>query len=171
MTTIAQNRNVNASAGTPAGLHNGAGPATTAASVLPSESRLNTALLVLRAVAGTVFLAHGAQKLFVYGFAGVIGAFEGMGVPLAGIAGPAVALVEFFGGLALIAGLLTRVAAMGLAATMLGAMVLVHLPAGFFLPNGIEFVLTLLGAAVALALTGPGAFSLDAVVGRRRARG
>lgn len=169
MTTVAQNRNV--SENTATGLRNGTGPGRTTASVLPSESRLNTALLVLRAVAGTVFLAHGAQKLFVYGFAGVIGAFEGMGVPLAGIAGPAVALVEFFGGLALIAGLLTRLAAVGLAITMLGAMVLVHLPAGFFLPNGMEFVLALLGAAVVLALTGPGAFSLDAVVGRRRARG
>lgn len=168
MTTVAQNRS--ASAGTPTGYEE-TGPGTTAANVLPPDSRLNTALLVLRAVAGTVFLAHGAQKVFVYGFAGVATAFEGMGVPLAGVAGPAVALVELLGGLALIAGLLTRTAAAGLAIVMLGAMVLVHLPAGFFLPNGIEFVLTLLGAAVAIALTGPGAFSVDAVIGRRRARG
>lgn len=126
-------------------------------------------LAALRVIVGTVFAAHGAQKLFVFGFAGVIGAFEGMGVPLAGIAGPTVALVEFLGGLALVLGLFTRLAGLGLAAVMAGAALTVHLPAGFFLPNGVEFVLTLLAAALALALTGPGAFSLDAVLRRRRA--
>jgi putative oxidoreductase len=53
---------------------------------------------------------------------------------------------------------------------MLGALILVHLPAGFFLPNGIEFVLALFGGAAALALTGPGVFSIDAVLGRRLGR-
>jgi putative oxidoreductase len=129
--------------------------------------RVGTALAVLRAIIGTVFVAHGAQKLFVFGLGGVIGAFEGMGVPLAGLAGPAVALLEFFGGLALIAGLFTRLAALGLGITMLGAIALVHLPAGFFLPNGAEFPLTLLGALVAIALAGPGSFALDALLARR----
>jgi putative oxidoreductase len=141
------------------------------AAALPTAARLNAALATLRVIAATVFLAHGAQKLFVFGLAGVTAAFEGMGVPLAGFTAPAVALVELLGGLALIAGLFTRVAALGLAITMLGAMVLVHLPAGFFLPNGIEFTLTLVGAAVALALTGPGRYSLDAAVASRRIRG
>lgn len=140
----------------------------TKGSALPSAGRISAALAVLRVVIGAVFVAHGAQKLFVFGFAGVTGAFEGMGVPLAGIVGPAVALLEFIGGLALIAGLLTRLTAVGLGGVMLGALVLVHIPAGFFLPNGVEFVLALIGAVVALALTGPGAFSVDAVLAQRR---
>ena len=56
----------------------------------------------------------------------------------------------------LIAGLLTRLASVGLFFTMLGAMVLVHLPAGFFAPNGIEFPLALASTAVLLTLTGAG---------------
>lgn len=166
MSTIAQNLDRTVTTLRPASR-----PCTASqAAAVPSSARLNAALAVLRVIVGTVFLAHGAQKLFVFGFAGVTGAFEGMGVPLAGIAGPAVALLEFFGGLALIAGLLTRLAALGLAINMLGAVLLVHLAAGFFLPNGVEFALTLFGAAVALALAGPGSLSLDAVVARRRAQ-
>lgn len=134
----------------------------------PTTSRIDTALAVLRATTGTIFLAHGAQKLFVYGFAGVTGAFDGMGVPLPQIAGPATALVEFFGGLALIVGLLTRLSGLGLAITMLGAIGLVHLGGGFFSPKGIEFPLALLGPSVALAISGAGRFSLDALIARRR---
>jgi putative oxidoreductase len=125
-------------------------------------------LALLRVVTGIVFMAHGAQKLFVYGMGGVTGAFAGMGIPFPGITGPAVAIIEFAGGLALIAGLLTRLASLGLAITMLGAIVTVHLAAGFFLPNGVEFVLVLFAAAAALALAGPGAWSADAVIARRR---
>jgi putative oxidoreductase len=138
--------------------------------VAPSTKRLDAGLAVLRVVAGFIFAAHGGQKLFVFGLAGVAGAFGGMGVPLAGIVGPAVAFVEFFGGLALAVGLLTRLAGLGLATVMLGAIFLVHLAAGFFLPNGIEFALVLFAAAVSLILAGPGAFSLDAVLARRKAR-
>lgn len=134
-----------------------------------NSTRLNAALAALRVIIGSVFLAHGAQKLFVFGLDGVTGAFAGMGVPLAEVAGPTVAFIELVGGFALVLGLFTRVAGLLLAAVMLGAMLLVHLPAGFFLPNGVEFVLTLLTAAVFFALTGPGAYSLDAALGRTRA--
>ena len=134
-----------------------------------SPRQLDLGLTILRVVTGIVFAAHGAQKLFVYGFAGVTGAFGQMGVPMPGIVGPLVALVEFFGGLALIVGLLTRLAAFGTAAVMLGAISLVHISAGFFAPKGFEFPLTLLGAAIALVFTGAGRFSLDGVIAGRTA--
>ena len=132
-----------------------------------SVRQTDIGLLILRVIAGVIFTAHGAQKLFVFGFSGVAGAFGQMGVPMAEIVGPLVALVEFFGGLALIFGLVTRLAGVGLAVVMLGATMIVHLPAGFFAPNGVEFTLMLLGAATALVFTGAGAFSLDALVSRR----
>ena len=132
--------------------------------------RTNTdlGLTVLRVITGTIFVAHGAQKLFVYGFDGVAGGFANMGIPFPTIVGPMVGLLEFFGGLALITGLLTRLASSGLAINMLGAFLLVHLPAGFFLPNGYEFVMLLAASAVTLALTGAGRYSIDALIARRR---
>ena len=135
-----------------------------------TTTRTDIAISVLRATTGAIFLAHGAQKLFVFGFAGVTGAFGQMGAPLPGITGPATALVEFFGGLALIAGLLTRLSAFGLAVTMLGAISIVHIGNGFFSPTGFEFPLALLGATVALAINGAGRFSLDALIARRTAK-
>jgi|SRR5215203_3617122 len=134
-----------------------------------SSRRLDVALAILRLAVGAVFIAHGGQKLFVYGFDGVAGAFAQMGVPMAGIVGPLVALLEFFGGIALVVGLLTRVAALGLAATMVGALALVHASAGFFLPNGSEFALSLLAATLSLALVGAGSFAIDAKIAERRA--
>jgi putative oxidoreductase len=132
--------------------------------------RTDVALAVLRVVAGVVFAAHGAQKLFVFGFDGVTAAFTQMGAPLPELTGPLVALVEFLGGLALVFGLLTRLAGLGLAITMLGAIVLVHLAGGFFLPNGVEFALTLLAVAVTFTITGAGRYSLDHAIAARGAR-
>ena len=114
--------------------------------------RIDLALAVLRVVVGVVFLAHGAQKLFVYGLDGVAGGFAQMGIPFPAVIGPMVGLLEFFGGLALITGLLTRLAGVGLAINMLGAFLIGHLPAGFFLPNGYEFVMLLAASAMLLAL-------------------
>ena len=136
----------------------------------PAARRLHLALALIRVVVGLVFVVHGAQKLFVFGFGGVTGAFSQMGLPFPGLVGPLVALIEFFGGIALVFGLLTRLAALGIAGTMAGAMMFVHLKNGFFNPGGIEFPLSLFASALALALAGAGDFSLDHLIAARRAR-
>ena len=132
----------------------------------PAQQQLG--LAIIRIVTGIIFAAHGGQKLFVYGFAGVTGAFTQMGVPMPGIMGPFIALLEFFGGLALIVGLLSRLAALGLAFDMIGAILLVHLKGGFFLPAGYEFALILLASSLGIAIGGPGALSVDAALAGRR---
>ena len=134
-----------------------------------SPRQRDLGLAALRSITGIVFTAHGYQKLFVVGIAGVQGAFTKMGAPLPMITGPLIGGLEFFGGLALIVGLFTRLVALGLVADMLGAMVLVHLANGFFAPKGYEFVLTLLAASLALLLGGAGSASLDQLIASRRA--
>jgi putative oxidoreductase len=134
----------------------------------PTPARVDLALLILRVVTGLVFLMHGWQKVFQYGLAGVSQSFGQMGVPLPGIMGPFIALLELIGGIALIVGALTPVFVALLACDMVGAILLVHLKGGFFMPQGYEFALTLLAASAALALAGAGAYSVDAVLGGRR---
>jgi putative oxidoreductase len=138
-------------------------PSTT--TILPQ--RVNAALAILRIVVGTVFIAHGAQKLFVFGLAGVIGAFGQMGVPLPGVIGPAIAFLEFFGGIALVLGLFTQPIALLIAVDMLGAIALVKINKG--LVGGYEFELVLLASAIVLALAGAGEYSLDRVLAARKA--
>jgi putative oxidoreductase len=135
----------------------------------PATNRqASIALTALRVITGIIFIAHGAQKLFVYGLAGVSGSFAQMGVPMPGVVGPLIAMLEFFGGIALVFGLLTRLVSLGLVFDMLGAMLLVHLKNGFFLPNGYEFVLLLAAASATLLLTGAGDFSIDSLIARRK---
>ena len=129
-----------------------------------SPRQLSLGLGALRVAVATIFIKHGAQKLFVFGFSGVTGAFTQMGVPLPGVTGPFIALLEFFGGIALALGLLTRLFALGFVFDMLFAIVLVKLKGGF---SGYELEFLLCASSLALFLTGGGRFSADARFGPR----
>ncbi|EIK46235.1 hypothetical protein O59_000256 [Cellvibrio sp. BR] len=127
--------------------------------------------LALRLPLGIIFAAHGAQKLFGwfggYGLQGTGQWMEsiglGPGVLMAALSGSA----EFFGGLALILGLLTRPAALVLAVTMLVAIFTVHFSNGLFMSNnGYEFGLALLAGAVSLLISGGGRASVDRLLAK-----
>ena len=128
------------------------------------NKKQEVALGLLRAVVGIVFIAHGYQKLFQFGIHGVAGMFGHSGIPLPLLSAYLVTFTELFGGIALLFGFLTRVAAIPVAFTMLVALLQVHLKGGFFLPSGFEYVLTLLVSNIALITGGGGAFALDNVI-------
>lgn len=132
----------------------------------------DSALLVLRLALGIIFAMHGAQKVFgLIGGEGLLATVQNfqthLGIPP--VLGYLVSLTEFFGGIALILGLLTRLAALGIGVTMGVAMWKVHWAHGFFMNwfgepgrgHGIEYNLALLAMALALVLTGAGKYSLD----------
>src|SRR5436309_9564387 len=134
----------------------------------------NPATLILRLVLGVVFCAHGAQKLVGWfgapGFSGTMGMFTGylhIPVPLAFLSIAA----EFFGGLGLILGFLTRIAAFGIAVNMLVAIAMVHGAFGFFMNwsgaqkgEGFEYHLLVLALTAFLMIRGAGAFSVDRAI-------
>jgi len=134
----------------------------------------NPATLILRLVLGVVFFAHGAQKLLGWfggpGFSGTIGMFTGylhIPAPFAFLAIAA----EFFGGLGLILGFLTRIAAFGITVNMLVAVAMVHHSYGFFMNwtgaqkgEGFEYHLLVLAITGYLMIRGAGALSVDAAV-------
>jgi len=134
----------------------------------------STATSILRLVLGVVFFAHGAQKMLGwfggYGFSGTMDYFtKVMHIP-APLAFLAIA-AEFFGGVGLIVGFLTRVAAFGIAMNMLVAIATVHHNFGFFINwtgaqkgEGFEYHLLVLAMAAFLMIKGAGAFSLDRVL-------
>ena len=126
------------------------------------ERTVSLALLALRVALGIVFVMHGWQKMFVFGHAGLTGYFQSVGIPFASLNAVIVTAVEFGGGLALLVGVGSRIASGLLAVTMAVALADVHLAGGFFLPSGIEYVLTLLVVSLAMTVAGPGAYSLDA---------
>src|SRR5258708_28284404 len=123
---------------------------------------MNLALLVLRIASSVAFLLHGSQILF--------GAFGGTGpekfaafMHMPPMVGYLVGLAQFAGGLAILTGILIRIGALCVIVVMAGAIYLVHFPHGFDIgKNGYEYALTQLLIAVALLLTGAGAYSLGA---------
>src|SRR5947209_13199777 len=132
---------------------------------------MDTALLILRLVVGLYVTAHGAQKLFGWfeghGFSKTQGFVGGMlGYRPAWLWTLAVSLTEFFGGLLFVLGLLSPTGAIGVGAAMLSATLVPHWPKGpFAAKGGYEQTLTNLAVAVGVGLAGPGAYSLDHLVG------
>jgi putative oxidoreductase len=133
--------------------------------------------VVVRLALGVAFVAHGGQKMFGWwggpGFAGTIEAFGKQGMPAAMTV--LVMIGEFFGGLGVLFGCLTRLAALGPAIVMLGAMGLVHAQNGYFMNwfnvpgrgHGIECNLAYFAMAVSLVLSGAGPLSIDEIWGGR----
>ena len=132
----------------------------------PSVQLQQWGIAILRVAIGVTFFMHGWQKLFQMGIPGVAGFMGQMGIPAPMAAATLISILELVGGALLIAGLFTRWVSIPLALDMLVASLLVHLPAGFFAPNGIELTFLLLAGSVALALAGPGAFALDRLIAR-----
>jgi putative oxidoreductase len=132
--------------------------------VEPDRNAVSTALLATRLAAGLIMLPHGAQHLF--------GAFAGPGlngtVQFLGPIGYLVAIGEFFGAIALLAGVLSRFSAAAIIIIMIGAVLKVHLPNGFFMNwagtqkgEGFEYHLLMIGNLLPTLIAGPGAFALS----------
>ena len=131
---------------------------------------MDAALLILRVVVGLYMVAHGAQKWFGWfggpGFTGAQSAIGRLGYRPARVWTLIMCVAEVGGGLLLAIGLLTPIAAIGVAANMLSATIVPHWSKGPFNANGgYEQPLTNLAVAVSIGLAGPGAYSLDNLLG------
>ena len=128
-------------------------------------------VLALRIPVGIIFAAHGAQKLFGwfggYGLEGTGQFFGSVGLDPGYLMALLAGLVEFFGGLALVFGVLVRPAAAALAFAMLIAIFAVHFSKGFFLDKGgYEYALALFAASLSLLFSGAGRYSVDRAFSR-----
>ncbi|MCL4396385.1 MAG: DoxX family protein [Chloroflexi bacterium] len=131
---------------------------------------LDLGLFILRLVLGLGFVAHGSQKLFGWfgggGLKGTAGMMNALGIRPASLWAIVAALSEFGGGLLLLLGFLNPIGSLGIMASMTIAIIRVHWTKGFWNSSGgFEFPLVNIAAALALALTGPGLYSLDAALG------
>lgn len=134
------------------------------------------AITVVRIVLGVIFFAHGSQKVLGwfggYGLKGTTGWFVSTGVPLP--VAYAVCFFEFLGGIGLLLGLLTRLAALAVIVVMVGAIAKVHWRHGFFINwelaqgrgHGLEANLAFIAMAVACLLAGGGALCIDGLLAR-----
>ncbi|WP_454846325.1 DoxX family protein [Pseudomonas farris] len=133
------------------------------------STRAGYGLTILRIVVGIIFAAHGSQKLFGafggYGIAGTAQYMESIGLAPGHLMAMLAGGTEFFGGLALIIGLLVRPAALGLTFLSLVAIFTVHISNGLFMSNnGYEFALALLGGSLAVLIEGAGKLSVDRAI-------
>lgn len=131
---------------------------------------MEVGFLLLRLAVGTIIAAHGAQKLFGwfggYGIAGTGGWLESLGFRPGRLHATVTGLAEFGGGVLLMLGFMTPLAAAAVLGVMLVALATVHWPKGFFnTEGGYEFNLLLATSAIALAFTGPGEFAIDYSLG------
>ncbi len=137
---------------------------------LPAPAR-DIAMLIARIILGVVLFAHGWQKLMINGISDTYGQFEKLGIPLAIVSASFTSFVEFVGGVLIILGALTTtVVALDLI-VMVGAAGFVHVTHGIFAKDGgWELVGVIVAVELALAAFGPGRYSVDDVVARRRDR-
>ena len=137
-----------------------------------TKSTSNWSALALRIPVGLLFMAHGAQKLFGwfggYGLEATGQWMESIGLAPGYLMAMMAGSAEFFGGLFIILGLLTRPSALVLGFTMLVAIVTTHLENGLFMSNnGYEFGLSLAAISFALMLQGGGRLSIDNLINKR----
>ena len=122
-------------------------------------------ILLARIGIGSVFLAHGLQKLNTYGYDGTKASFQAMDVPMASVSAFAVTWLEILGGIALIVGLLTPIVGALFALDMLGAYFFAHIDMGLWVADGgYELVLSLGMGSLLLAVVGAGRLSVDALL-------
>jgi len=134
---------------------------STTNSVFPDRSAVAWALLAVRIVVGIILMSHGAQKVFgAFDGPGLSGVMGPQGPGGGGIVGLLVAIGEFFGGLGILVGVLTRFSAAANIVIMLGAIALVHGKNGFFLSKGgYEYPLAIIGLLLPLLIAGPGPYT------------
>ncbi|GGF36721.1 DoxX family protein [Williamsia phyllosphaerae] len=126
------------------------------------------ATLLARIGLGAIFLAHGLQKVNVWGYSGTKAAFDGMGAPVPGVSAFLATWIEILGGIALIAGVLTPIVGLVLFLDMVGAYLIAHTGNGIWVADGgYEFVLALGVGSLLIAAVGAGKFSVDGVLGSR----
>lgn len=135
-----------------------------------NDATLGTGLLIARLVLGFLMAGHGAQKLLGwfggYGLAGTAGFMEGLGFRPGRVFATAAAVTEIVGGLLVVLGFLDPIGPALMLSVMIVAAISAHWKNGVFaISNGIEVPLLYAVGAFALALTGPGPFSLDALLG------